>query len=192
MLTGPIRRLGCHMKSLTLLLFLCGLPVPGKTEGPLFQDSQKRAAFLYNLAKFVEWPPQAFLDADSPVVIGLVGNDFESKALESVLVTGFAGKTIGGRPLVIKRWSAPAEREQCHVLYVGASERNSFENLLEYIQPTSVLTVSEISGFAQRGGIVHFALSGSQIRFEVNHLQAKQAGLTISSRLLKLARIVGG
>jgi hypothetical protein len=182
--------LGHTKKSLALLLFLCGLPTPGKTQGPLLQDYQRRAAFLYNVAKFVEWPAEAFVDATSPVVIGLVGNDPGSGALEWALVGKLAGKTAGGRPLAVRRWTASQEWERCHVLYVGASERERVEEILRHVQTTNVLTVSEITGFDQRGGIVHFALSGNQIQFEVNLLRAKHAGLTISSKLLKLARSV--
>ena len=149
-----------------------------------------RAAFIYNVAKFVEWPTGAFPDASTPIVIGLVGTDAGTGSLEWALAMTTAAKTVDGRPVVVRRQKSPEETPQPHILFVGASEKDRLVEVLHPLQTTSVLTVSEIDEFTLRGGILHFDLSGNTVRFDINNGSARNAGLKISSKLLTLATFV--
>ena len=179
------------MFSFLLLVFLLlGLPTAGSSQGLSSLEYQLRATFIYNVAKFVEWPANAFPDADSPVVIGLLGTSPGSFALDYALAVKFAGKTLNGRPVVVKRWKSPEESLRSHILFVGVSEKDRLEEILKHLQTAHVLTVSEIEEFAQRGGILRFVVAGNKVQFEINNLSARNAGLRISSTLLALASLV--
>src|SRR5664279_2589147 len=90
-------------------------------------EYQIKAAFLFNFAKFVEWPPEAFADANSPLVIGVLGENPFGDDLERTI----RGKTINNRPLVIKEFRSPAEATNCHVLFISTSEKQRLPEILK-------------------------------------------------------------
>lgn len=153
-------------------------------QNALIGESEVKAAFLYNFAKFVDWPSERFTSQSSPVIIGTLAND----TFDSILERTVASRTAQGRPVVVRRLQQLSEDTlQCHVVFVGSSKREAIADLLRLTKDANVLTVSETEGFAQRGGIMNFVFSDSKIRFEVNNLSAKRSGLRISSKLLQLA-----
>jgi hypothetical protein len=149
------------------------------------EENEAKAAFVLKLVNFVEWPASA---AQRDLVIGIIGADATSEALQRLA----AGRTVNGKGLVIRRLAPDGDLKNCHVLYIGASERKNTPSLLERLRGTSVLTVGESDGFGQHGGIVNLLVSEGRIRFEVNPHAAERAHLQISSRLLSLATIVDG
>ena len=183
--TFAIRRGGVAVFLLTCAMAMGNL-ADLRTQNPPPGEYEVKAAFLYNFAKFVEWPQGAFADADSPLIIGVLGEDPFGEVLDRTV----AGKLAQGRPLRIQRWKRLTEIRRCHILFVSTSERGALPELLETFQAAAVLTVSESDKFAERGGIVHFLLIGSKVRFEINDVSAKKAGLKISSRLLALATTI--
>ena len=145
-----------------------------------------KAAFLYNFSKFVEWPPHAFGRADGPFIIGVLGKDPFGEALERAV----AGKFIQGRPVVIRRWISSKDFIQCHLLFVSNSERDRLPDILNELKGSSVLTVAEMEGFVNRGGMINFLLLEGRVQFEINNRSAQSSRIRISSKLLQLARNV--
>jgi hypothetical protein len=146
-----------------------------------------KAGFVYNFVKLVEWPPSVVGQKKQPIVIGVLGNNPFATTLDRVVY----GKTLDGRPFVVKRLKNEEFTDcRCHMLFVGELESARLEEIIRFQATASVLTISEAPDFARRGGMIAFVLHDNKIRFEVNVEAAKQASLTISSRLLSLATIV--
>ena len=148
-----------------------------------------KAGFIFNFAKFVEWPTSAFAQPDSPIVIGILGTDPFGTIIDQIV----QDKKIGARGFAVKRlkWGSDVkDLRDCKILFVSASEKAHMDELLQMMKGLPVLTVGETPGFAERGGVIRFVLEDNRVRFEVNVEAAHQAELTISSRLLTLARII--
>ena len=148
-----------------------------------------KAGFIFNFAKFVDWPPTTFAQPDSPIVIGILGTDPFGAIIDQIV----QDKKIGGRGFVVKRlkWGTDLkDLKECKILFVGASERVHIDELVQIVRGLPILTVGETPGFAEHGGVIRLVLEDNRVRFEVNVDAARQAGLTISSRLLTLARII--
>ncbi len=146
-----------------------------------------KAAFLYNFAKFVEWPETQDVENDlrSSVILGILGNDPFGKAIETI-----QGKTVKGKKLRVKHFSRVEDLESCHMLFICSSERQGLIHVLNRVNGSNVLTVGDMHRFAQLGGMVNLVKEGNKIKFEINVNAVRKAGLKISSKLLKLARIV--
>jgi len=149
------------------------------------KEYQIKAAFLYNFANFVEWPEGSFSDETSPIVLGILGEDPFGVILESV-----EGKAIAERHVTIKRFKKLEDVGFCHILYICPSENKKIRNILAKLNRFGVLTIGDMDGFAQSGGIINFIKVDNKIRFEINLDVAKACDLEISSKLLSMARIV--
>jgi len=174
-------RIGCVVYGLLLLaaLDLSAQTAPSK-------EYQVKAVFLFNFAQFVEWPPAAFGDGTSPLVIGVLGdNPFGTYLDETV-----RDEKVGNRPLEVRRYQRVEEIKTCHVLFVGLSEANRLEQILAGLKDRSILIVGDSNDFVQRGGMIQLASSQSRIRLRINEGAAKTANLTISSKLLRSAELV--
>lgn len=145
-----------------------------------------KAGFIYNFAQLVQWPAGTFAQADSPIVIGIFGTDPFGGTIDRVI----ENKKLDGRSLVVKRLKRGASIKDCNILFVSASETPHLDEVIQSAKGLPILTIGETPGFAVRGGIINLTLEGNKVRFEVNIDAAKQANLSISSRLLALARIV--
>jgi len=141
-----------------------------------------KALFLYNFAKFVEWPSP--LPA-AGISIGILGDD----PFGDMLAQAIAGKTVNGRGFVVRHVN-PEQARQCQILFVAASERKHLLAVLDAVVGSPVLTVGDMHGFAQAGGMIDFEIIDSKVRFEVNIGAAERGRLKLSSKLLSLARIV--
>jgi hypothetical protein len=146
-------------------------------------EYEVKATYLYNFGRFVQWsagaPP---LKSDSfPICV--IGQDPFGTTLETVV----SGESIDSKSVVAKRVSKPQEALSCRVLYISTSEDSRLKEILGSLDKAGVLTVSDIPHFSQRGGMIQFVMVGNKIRFEVNLTSAQDAGLTLSSDLLKVA-----
>jgi hypothetical protein len=151
-------------------------------------EYQIKAAYLYNFAKFVEWQSERLKGEDRPIVLGILGRDPFHEALDSL-----EGKTVKGRRLVVKRFKSVRELEFCHILFVSSSEKDRLQPILtDAVKSWSVLTVGDVEGFTDAGGVIRLFFRKNNIRFEINIEAARQQGLAISSKLLRLADIVEG
>lgn len=145
-----------------------------------------KASFIYNFARFTNWPDRVFATPSSPLRFCVVGTDAAGPTLEAI-----EGKRVRGRKIVIDRPLWIHEAKKCHVLFVGTSARNRILDILRFLRREPILTVGDSAGFAELGGIVGMRREGANIKFEINPLAVRDAGLQMSSRLLSLARIVG-
>ena len=146
-------------------------------------EYQLKAAFLFNFAKFVDWPPEAFTSTNAPMVIGILGEDPFGPDLENTI----HNKSIAGRAIVHKRVTSLAEARSCHILFISSSEKKRLPEIFGNLRGASVLTVSETDTFTELGGMINFVMEGKKIRFQINDDAAKSAGLKISSKLLGVA-----
>jgi hypothetical protein len=149
-------------------------------------EHQIKAAFLYNFAKFVEWPAGSFANSTAPLVVGVLGNDGFGPALEQT----FQGKTVNGRPLEVRRLEPDSPIHGCHMLFIEASETQGLRRLVDAARNPGTLVVGETEGFLQRGGAVNFLTQDHKVRFEINLAAAEDAQLRLSSKLLSLASSV--
>jgi len=147
-------------------------------------EYEVKAAFLYNFAKFIEWPPGTFHDENSPINLCLTDGSSFRGALEAI-----QGKTVKGRKIAI-RTAGTDGTAACQILFIPSSDMTQVGEILDSVKSRGILTVGEEKGFAQLGGIISFVLIGNKISFEINIDAAKRSGLEISSQLLKLAIIV--
>ena len=186
-LLGPVRAAG-RWAVLALILCsagtLCVLGLPAQTDG--LSEYQVKAAFLFNCAKFVEWPEAAPGEARAPFILGVLGDDPFGGDLASLVV----GQAVRGRAILIRNFHYGDDPRVCQVLFVSASERAHMAQILASLQGSSALTVSDIDGFAEAGGVMQFVIEDSRVRFVVNLAAAEKARLRISSKLLALARVV--
>jgi hypothetical protein len=160
---------------------IAGLPTVPATD-----EYQVKAAFLYNFAKFVEWPPQVFNGAGDPIAICLFGQNPFGTALEEAVKDKF----ITGRTLVVREVSDFRKTPGCQILFVSSSAHERWRATLAGTTQTGMLTVGDTEGFAEEGGMVNFKLDGGKIRIQVNVNAAERAQVRISSKLLMLAEIV--
>ena len=165
-----------------MLMSILGMAADNPKPG----EYQVKAAYLYNFGRFVEWPSASALSKGDPFTICVLGPDPFGAALDATL----AGETIDGMSVVPKRVSRPQEAVRCRILFISLGEESSLKETMAVLDKASVLTVSDISQFTRRGGMIQFSLEGNRIRFEVNLTAAERAGLTLSSQLLKLALTV--
>jgi hypothetical protein len=175
-------------RGLRLLILLIGLACgASKAQGQPAASGEYlvKAAFLYNFAKFVDWPPSAFKNDSAPLTLCILGRDPFGEALDSI-----RDKTVKGRPLSIRRISRVEDAGECHILFISPSEKGDLKQVLNALKNAAVLTVSEIEGFGNSGGMINFVMAEKKVQFEINPDAAHRGGLRISSQLLKLARIV--
>lgn len=175
--------------ALTLLLVLGALaasPQSVAAQGGQVGEYELKAAILFNLARFVEWPAAAYADSQAPTILCVLGRD----PFGSSLTTVIPKEGVNGRPLLVRYFRSEKAIRDCHVLYISSSERKTLAQVFSTLKGSSVLTVGEMTQFAVQGGIVQFNLQDKQVRFEINLDAATRVGLKISSRLLVLARIV--
>jgi uncharacterized protein DUF4154 len=182
--SGVARRL-----RLAAIVLALSTPLVGYAEPRLALEYQVKAGFLYNFVKFVDWPASAFPPTGDAVIIGVIGEDPFGEILDQVL----QGKTCcHDRKLVVRRLQRLEHVTECHVLFISASEEARLPEILRLLDGAGVLTVGDIEGFAERGGMIGFHRESNKLRFEINADAASRAGLTISSQLLKLAtRVIG-
>jgi hypothetical protein len=149
-------------------------------------EYQVKAAFLYNFAKFVDWPPSSFPNASTPLRICVLGQDPFGQELRDIA----HGKTVNGRRLEVSNVTDLQQARSCHILFIASSEKRQIKRLLESLRGADVLTVGDTKGFAEQGGMINFVVEDNRVQFEVSRKAAEQAGLKISSKLLSVAKLV--
>jgi hypothetical protein len=169
----------------TLIVILGTRPTAGCSE-LAFDEYQVKAAFLYNFAKFVQWPAEAFQTANEPIVICILGQDPFGRSLEDIVI----GRAIEGRSLTVRHISSVKQVTGCHMMFISAAEYKSSPPMLSEIKTPGVLTIGDSDASAADGVVINFKLAAGKVRFEINVEAAEREKLRISSRLLSLAQIV--
>lgn len=149
-------------------------------------EFQVKTAYLYNFGKFVRWPDRVNADRRGAFTICVFGQD----PFGSILDASVAGRIIDGKGVIAKRISAPREVLNCQILFISSSEEGRLDKVLTALNKAAILTVSDMPEFSERGGMIHFLLEGNRVRFDVNLTATQNAGLTLSSELLKVAATV--
>ncbi len=158
---------------------------PAYGQAPSLSEYSVKAAFLYNFAKFVEWPECPTCDPPNTFVIGILGEDPFGREIAVI-----EGKDLKGLPLSIKRLEEITDLKDCKVLFISASMESRLPQLLSRLTGQAILTVADAEGFAQAGVMINLYKVKNKIRFQINPRAAEAAGLKISSHLLRLAEIV--
>jgi hypothetical protein len=158
---------------------------PNAYAQPQNREYEVKAAFLYNFAKFIEWPAKGLADTRDTIIISILGEDPFGGTLRTI-----EGKTIEGRQVVTKRFKSVRDLEFSHILFISPSEKERLGEIMKVLKDWSVLTVSEMAGFVEAGGTINFIIEGNKVRFEINAVNAERAGLRLSSRLLNVAKVV--
>ncbi|VAX07992.1 hypothetical protein MNBD_GAMMA26-1678 [hydrothermal vent metagenome] len=141
-----------------------------------------KAAFLYHFAKFVEWPVAT---RSSELTICIVGVDPFGATLDTI-----TGKQVGTAQVSVQRLQKLSKTVHCHIVFISTSEQSRLDSILSDTRDAMILTISEIPGFAEKGGMVLFHMEDSKVRFSINLTAMRSAQLTASGHLLRLARQV--
>ncbi|HRD48768.1 MAG: YfiR family protein [Candidatus Competibacter sp.] len=166
-------------------LLFGGLSLGGNAWAGEFDEYAVKAAYLYNFAKYVEWPSEAFAGADAPLWICVAGDNPFGGALAAL-----SGKTVGDHPVEVRHLPAVTGVDKCHVVFVSRAEQGRIKTVLAKLARLPILTVSDIGDFARMGGMIGLIEADQRIRFGINLTATRQANLKLSSQLLKLATIV--
>lgn len=165
------------------LILLCGLLLIARCAGAQEAgptEYQIKAAFLYNFAKFIDWPDDA-----GALNLCILGEDHFGRDIDAI-----EGKTAAGKVLSVRRIKSVQEIKKCRILFIASSENERLGSILTIAKGSNILTVGDTDGYAERGVIVNFYNEQRKIRFEINKDGAARSGLKISSKLFGLARIV--
>ncbi len=173
------------LPELFLALLFLNLPAYAQAPAPL-TETQIKAGFLFNFTKFVEWPPDAFADATSPIVLGIVGED----PFGDLLTRAVAGKTVNGRAVLVRHFVADQNLQGCNILFISASEEKHLPRILDGLRGSSVLSVGETDEFARLGGVINFFIEGNRVRLQINLEAATRARLKVSAKVIAVARLV--
>ncbi len=172
---------------LALIAFIAAValtPLPARADDAAHEREYLiKAAFLYNFAKFTEWPDHAF-PADG-LRVCVLGDDPFGATLDSI-----AGKTIRGREVQVEHLTDAADAKRCQILFIGASESMRLAEVIGEINELPILTIADMPDFAKSGGIINLKTVENKIRFEINISAAERAGLKFSSKVLRLADLV--
>jgi hypothetical protein len=158
----------------------------GLAQTPAANEFQIEAVFLFNFTQFVIWPSTAFADANDPFVICVLGEDRFGAYLDDTI----RGEKVAERSMVVKRYRRVEDIDVCHILYISKSEATKIREVLARLQGRSVLSVSDADRFGRDGGMIRFVVEHNHVRLRINLQAAKAAGLTISSKLLRVVDIV--
>lgn len=167
----------------TLVIALAGSGASAQTAPSALSESQLKASLVLNFARYMEWPEAAFLTPTEPLQLCLLGRDTLGGALSAL-----ESKQVNNRPVRARIAMTIDEVRGCHVVFISDSEERRIVPLLRGLAERPVLTVSDISGFAEAGGGIGIVQGDTRLQFDVNRRALEQAKLKASSQLLKLAR----
>jgi hypothetical protein len=168
-------------------VLVCGMPGQPLRAGDAPDEYAVKATLLYNFTQFVEWPARAFAKPDDPLVIGIIGKDPFGATLENIA----AREHADGHRIVVQQCRNTVEANRCHVLFVSATQRGELAQIVAGLRGHPILTVAEFEGFTTGGGMVRlYRNSGNKVRVQVNLEAVRAAGLSISSKLLRVVELV--
>lgn len=176
------------MSGLLLWVFCAPMAAPALAVQSAYAgqvEYEVKAAFIHNFAKFIEWPTEVFQDSAAPIQMGYLGDGPINEALMKL-----NGKEVQQRTLKVSRIENINHVNSFHIIFVNPSQKKWSRSILASLRGTGILTIGDIPGFAANCGVVNFYLEKSRVRFEINVSAAERESLKVSSKLLRLARIV--
>ena len=172
----------CH--GIMVMASIVALSAPAATSD--IREHQLKAAAVYNLVAFTEWPATAFNTIDAPLVIGVFGTGPVAALLDEHL----ANETWHGRRITLRQITAAGDARSCHAIYISPLEVEAWRKIAGQFAHSPLLTLSDAENFARDGGIAQLAFEHNELRLVVNVRVARECGITISSKVLRLARVV--
>jgi hypothetical protein len=163
-----------------LMLLLTAVVCYGQTEA---EESNLKAAFIYNFTRFVEWDPS---ETTTEFIIGVVGTSGVDESLEEIAKT----RTVNSKKIVIKHFEKVEDIDKCNVLFIPKNVKTPLQEFIAKTEKKGVLIVSEKQGYASKGASINFVIIDKKLKFEANTKAISSAGLKVSAQLLKLAIIV--
>ena len=162
------------------------LAAGGMVVAETLSEGSAKAAFVFNFAKFTEWPSEAFGNGNATVALCLL------RGVDSYEVNlgAFSGKSVQGKPFSIRPMTRPEALRQCQMVFLDELDERRMTEVLRGSHGLAVLTVSDIEGFAEAGGMIGLVHVDNRIQFEVNPEAIQASGLKMSAQLLQLAKIV--
>jgi hypothetical protein len=145
-----------------------------------------KAAFIYNFAKYIQWPAASASEAKKPFVIGIIGKDPFGQAIDDAM----RGLSMQDRTVVVRRLTGIDDVTACSILFISSTEKNNLQRILDVLRKAPVLTVGDMDQFAERGGMINLTTEENRVRFEINVEAIERVGMKPGSHLLRLARIV--
>jgi hypothetical protein len=152
-----------------------------------FSEHQVKAVYLFNFGQFVEWPADVYATSNAPFVIGIVGDEPLGDMLESVV----RGESLGTHPISVQRFRSAEDVKNCNILFIGRSEAAQLPETVAALRGRSILTVTDVAGAEHDGAMIVLVTEKNRVRMRINPSAAKASRLTISSKLLRPAEIVG-
>ena len=183
----PWRRVVCKVALSAALLHLAvWTPAAHAGVDNEAEEAAVQAAFIFNFARFTEWPATAFSSKTSPLNHCLWGpRDALARALSSL-----SERPVQGHPLHFIQMNKLDELKICHVAFIAEPDVKRRAQALQILSSQPTLTVSDIEGFAREGGMIGLIRVGTRLRFEINHHQSQKAGLRLTADLLNLATTI--
>jgi hypothetical protein len=169
-----------------LLFFLAAAATEPARAQNVPDEYEVRAAIVSDLSKFVTWPAARVQRQQSAFVIGLLGTDQQTQALERFMVR----RSIDGKPVVVRRLDSAEHGDDCALVYIASSERKRYQDDSEQLARQGILTVGDGDRFVLSGGMVGLPVVGDRVEIQVNLTQVQRGGLSVSSKLLRLATVV--
>jgi hypothetical protein len=178
---------GRFPRTIIALIWVLAVLVSDREAAPqLSREYDLKAVFLLNFAQFVSWPAEAFPSPDAPFTIGVLGADPFRGTIDEVVQS----EKVRKRAVVVERYDKVEEALGCQILFISTSELKRIPHALKVLRQRPILTVSELDNFAQRRGMIQFLTESSKVCLRINNEAAKAAGLTISTKLLRVAEVV--
>ena len=165
-------------------LFRPGTALCGDNRKPT--EYEVKAAYIYNFAKFVDWPAK-FKDRSDLIHVCVLGDDPLGASLATI-----EGKKVGERKIGVRRLTTLQQTGGCEILFIANSEEGDLDRIVEAVNGSPVLTIGDTKGFTRQGVMINFYMENNKVLFEINPKAASRCGLKISSALLCIARIIGG
>lgn len=166
------------------MLFQARHAAGGEPQARAPLEQAVKAAYVYNFTKFVSWPAESPLSREPALTIGILGDDSFADTLEATV----RGKQVEGRPFTVRRFRTADEVAPCAVFFVGRAMANRLQQIQQRLAGWPVLTVSDAEGFTAQGGMIGLFKEDNRIHFEIGLIATRTAGLSVSSKLLRLSR----
>lgn len=153
---------------------------------PATLERRVKAAFIYKFVGYVTWPDGTFSRPDTPVMIGVLGDELLATELAEVVAT----RTVDGRPIAVRRLTDTLSLTGLHMLFVGRAEAAQLPALARASSAHPLLILSETEGSLNQGGMINFVVSEGRVKFDIALDATEKRGIRLSARLLTVARSV--
>lgn len=185
-----VTRRGVHERGVRwfwlLMAWILISSLPARPLAAALTEYEVKAGFLYHFGWFVDWPAAMVQGREHAFIIGVLGASPFGDVLDAVM----QGKAIRERPVVIQYYQQAEEALSCHILFISAAEEPRLPAILAVLEGVSVLTVSDMERFAERGGMIALRIVDRKVHFDINVAATERAGLKLSSQLLRLAKVI--